>query len=274
LQEANEKLTFYEKDSTKFRNTSMHRLIVENDLQSSTIRKKFFETLPRDIGTVYAESDFRIRDNPMVAGASQDLEESEEMPQNQKWLLDWGLIQMEPSKAISSKLPKICFNEHTENTQETYLTTGFDVTEYASISPGQNLHVMKRGRTTGWNQGVISAVKSIHRHEEMKGAKKVRSTIVRDGIEGGFHNIVCYSILVPGDESHELFLKAGDSGSLILLNEQSTPGVIVGLGFGSNRSTYASYMVPMDLVLDDIKESTGMEVLEPKYCGSVPEGQR
>lgn len=48
------------------------------------------------------------------------------------------------------------------------------------------------------------------------------------------------------------------------------PGVaVVGLGFASYSALFASYMIPMDLVIEDIEEVTRAKVVRPLYAGKV-----
>jgi hypothetical protein len=257
LREQNEKLKSSEEGSRTHHSTLVAISEAEQEIKYLERHLEKTKTFSRNIGTVFADSGFRIRNNPIIANPSQFLEET---PRSERWLLDWGLIQINSSKTVSSKLQSVPLgDEDSKKLPKTYLSTDFDVTEYATISPDDHLDVMKRGRTTVWTHGVMSAIKGIQR--------RITPTLARDTIEE-FKNVACYSIIAQPNPQYE-FIEPGDSGCFVLLNEKSNPGVIIGLGFANNPSVYASYMLPMDLVVLDIEESTGMEVLEPKYAGVV-----
>lgn len=66
-------------------------------------------------------------------------------------------------------------------------------------------------------------------------------------------------------------MEPGDSGSFVLLDQASNlPGVsVIGLGFAANDTPLASYMIPMDLVVEDIERATGAKVIKPQYAGKV-----
>lgn len=84
-------------------------------------------------------------------------------------------------------------------------------------------------------------------------------------------------VLSPKDVD---FIKAGDSGSVVLLNRE-TPGTsdddntatphaaIVALGFASDSATMLSYGVPFDLVVKDIEKVTGADVKSPFFDGEA-----
>lgn len=66
----------------------------------------------------------------------------------------------------------------------------------------------------------------------------------------------------------ERFLKPGDSGSLVLLNDPSgLQGTVIGIGCGGNTSNGLSYMIPIDLVVKGIEEVTQGRVVNPVYGG-------
>jgi hypothetical protein len=242
---------------------SLDLLTVENGLKSWEMRLEYVKTFPRDIGTIYADSSFRIRNN---------LANPPQLPEgilwSERWLLDWALIQINPSNSVSSVLQRVPSNNYDyEEGPKTYIPDRIDVTEYATISPDVKLEVMKRGRTTVWTYGEMSAVISIQRYSTQRDLKPNTPTLARDNFEG-FKIVCCYPIIAQ-PHPQDGFLEPGDSGCFILLNQKSSPGVIVGLGCGTNPSVHVSYMSPMDAVVRDIEETTGIEVQEPKYAGVI-----
>lgn len=74
-------------------------------------------------------------------------------------------------------------------------------------------------------------------------------------------------------------MKEGDSGCFVLLESSTNeafgassgqgPAPIVGLGFGVNVNTTTAYMMPFDLVVEDIKKMTGKTVVQPRADGEA-----
>jgi uncharacterized protein YacL (UPF0231 family) len=264
VQSINETLKTIEESSAAHQKAKTALSNAEKSVEVYREALKITDTFSRDIGTVYTDSGSRIRDNPFITDPEEPLKG---LPRSKAWLLDWGLIQLCPPKSLSSKLQGVPSDNEDLKAPKTYIPNNFDVTEYATISPDDSLEVMKRGRTTRWTHGVMSAVISTHRRLVPEEFEPITPSLTRDDIEG-FQNVACYSIVARPDPHHS-FIESGDSGCLVLLNQKSNPGVILGLGFANNPSLHTSYMLPMDLVVHDIKEITGMDVLEPKYAGVV-----
>lgn len=47
------------------------------------------------------------------------------------------------------------------------------------------------------------------------------------------------------------------------------PSQIAVLAFGMSENPFLSYVIHMDLVVGDIEEVTGVDVIEPKFAGTV-----
>jgi hypothetical protein len=68
---------------------------------------------------------------------------------------------------------------------------------------------------------------------------------------------VCYSIVKRGKSA---FVDSGDSGSVVV---HDGTGIWLGLLFGENASG-SGLMLPMDLILKDIQNVTGLDITEPR----------
>ena len=125
---------------------------------------------------------------------------------------------------------------------------------------------MKRGRTTGVTKGRINAIRSILKIQKNQD-DKVNIIPVdlskRFGAQDGI--FLAYGIFDDRD-GHE-FMLGGDSGSCVLLQEKEDCRKLtnIGLLFASNEYTRVSYMMPIDMVINDIEHVTGHTVTEPKF---------
>jgi hypothetical protein len=89
----------------------------------------------------------------------------------------------------------------------------------------------------------------------------------------GFENVGLACEILE-DKKRKDFIEPGDSGSIVLLNEEYVANACaVGLGFASNQSNYVSYMVPWDLVVKHIEKATKCGVTTPQlYKATLEHG--
>ncbi|PSN64905.1 hypothetical protein BS50DRAFT_635746 [Corynespora cassiicola Philippines] len=212
----------------------------------------------REVGQIFSASGFTTRDNPRFEGLPGSSN------QHKDWALDWCLFHV--GKPISCELKDVPSTAHnilgTQNNPAR-------VTQYCTIDPNKNYKVMKRGRTSGWTQGTISKADSIictKAFPKPKTPTNVRRNF-EDGRFGKFvsvHTILHESFTKP-------FLEPGDSGSFVLLDEPSNNNdvTVAGLAFAADNYVCASYMIPFDLIVEDIEEVTGGKVIEPRCAGTV-----
>lgn len=105
--------------------------------------------------------------------------------------------------------------------------------------------VFHRGAASGVRRGIVSAIESHLKWDEMK---------EHDTTE----------VIVAGANGH--FAKPGDSGSLVFNKRGAAVGMIMG---GPNRSKTkwsgkgAAYMTPISTLFDDIERETGYVVSLP-----------
>ncbi|KAF2789345.1 hypothetical protein K505DRAFT_365686 [Melanomma pulvis-pyrius CBS 109.77] len=247
--------------------------------EDSGIRRR--KNFPRHIGNIYAASGYRACRTQRYFAEESD-----------HWALDWCLIRVDKSKSISCELqdvpeipPEIPPPENQpgnavlgsiENKTEAppkpqyYLRNGDEVANYCSISAQKNYQVAKRGRTTGWTRGTISAIDSVVRTQDSGKPITKLSTIQKEFLQGRFGGKEVFVHTITGTAKAPQFLEPGDSGSFILLNEDSTHrGSIVGLGFAANDVSSVSYMMPMDLIVQDIEYVTGGKVIDPQNAGEA-----
>jgi hypothetical protein len=241
------------------------------------IELKLAEKTPLRIGDIYAASGFRTCKNKQIPA---------DKPESRKnWALDWCLIQMDQSRPISNELLDVPLSAGGPDDAA--------VTQYCKISPTPNYKVIKRGRTSGYTKGTISAIASTIRSTDGANGRTGRSqgipqivestrpqgyaqteeispTNSRIEVEGKWGGKVSVYPIISTTKKVLHFMEPGDSGSLILLDRRNPPvAPIVGLGFAGNDATLASYMMPIDLILKDIESVTGSKVVEPLYAGEA-----
>ncbi|KAF2734268.1 hypothetical protein EJ04DRAFT_523820 [Polyplosphaeria fusca] len=178
------------------------------------------------------------------------------------WGLDWCLIRL-GNKVRLSNLP-----QHLPENVE--IRGSVPVSFWARVDPFQNYKVMKRGRSTEWTKGIISAIDStINPGNGLLHLRLGEPTIAYDTISGCFEDKpVAVHTVVSNSKSYPHFIKSGDSGSLVLLNEKAKgpqgipPGTVVGMVSASNN--LVSYMVPMEVIIKSIDAATGGRVVQPQ----------
>jgi hypothetical protein len=161
------------------------------------------------------------------------------------WDMDWCLLTVSSGRALSTSLPP------TNNGVN--LPLGLNVSRWSAIDPYKNYDVAKRGRTTGWTKGVITAVASL-----------LNNVVCMETETGHGKPTLCHAILNSAGKD---FAWGGDSGSLVLLDEKvpqhKSSATIVGLLCGFNQFSRVAYMIPMDLLIEDIERVTGGKVVSP-----------
>ena len=116
----------------------------------------------------------------------------------------------------------------------------------------------KGGRTSGWTVGSVSAIRTdmgpaMHR---LYGKANGDTT-------------TCFAVL--GQKSTSTFAISGDAGAVVLHHDTSKDSAEwVGLVFAGEDASNASYIVPIDVVFDDIKEVTGCDSVEPYRDRGLP----
>lgn len=229
-----------EDDPSRGRN----RAAAEAALRSVNEQKSKLEKIrrhPRYPGQVYASSEFRTSNHSQIPGIND-------------FALGWCLLSFETD--ISSRIYDVPGSQIPDGDEVN------EVKQYCSFQKNVHFDVVKRGRTTNWTNGTLSAVPSVVRLLDPSPNSKNK---------WGRKSVQVYTII--GTKTEPLFLQPGDAGSFVLLNSPShIPGPsIVGLGFASNEASLASYMAPMDSVMSDIQKTTGGSVVEPRNMGmAVP----
>ncbi|KAF2726858.1 hypothetical protein EJ04DRAFT_597072 [Polyplosphaeria fusca] len=174
------------------------------------------------------------------------------------WGLDWCLIRL-GNKVRLSNIPK-----HLPGDAE--IRKSVPISFWTRVDPLENYKVIKRGRSTEWTRGIISAIdSSINPGNGLLHLRLGESTIAQDNIRGFFDNkpVSAHTVV-----SNPWFIRSGDSGSIVLLNEKAKgpqkipPGTVLGVAFASND--LVSYMIPMELVIESIDAVTGGRVVQPQ----------
>lgn len=175
------------------------------------------------------------------------------------WSSNWALIKLEPTRFILRGAPPVPASSNVRTLHIPY---------FAKL---RKFHVAKHGRTTDRTTGTIRRVGSLVHPPPLR---YENSSIMPADSEHKFGDItLTYSIMSDAETSQGVrteILECGDSGSIVLLNENNSHAPIVGLGYAANEHTLVSYIMPMDLIIADIQHVTGMRVTYPVLVETAP----
>lgn len=159
------------------------------------------------------------------------------------WGMDWALIELSDRRLVENRITR------TSSKDDIHGLRGQEIECWSKERLRADAEVTKRGRTTGWTDGRVNAIRSdinIMKKENKKGfnlfGREIAAWLVLTTTEAG------------------KFCSLGDSGALVL---DSSTGSIVGLLFGSEIATGFGYVLPFDLVVEDIESVTGGKVIVP-----------
>jgi len=239
-----------------------------------------WQTLDQDpnrlLGTVLASSGFRVCNNKTYTPAEAQTfsnvahvpnyalrEQDGTMPQSLaekidgrtlEFGLNWAVIKLATSRNLSDRTPY--------RGSGVKVPTGARVSQFTHIRHHETYKVAKKGRTTGWTYGQINEIGSLL---NLRPADKTSIVPVDMGERFGPTNAVMLAFGIVHDQKNKDFMLAGDSGSCVLLNERNEKATLVGLLYASNEYTRVSYMIPFDLVVQDIEYVTGQKVVQPEF---------
>ncbi|KAF2785417.1 hypothetical protein K505DRAFT_369488 [Melanomma pulvis-pyrius CBS 109.77] len=243
-------------DSVAVGNPSLEFWINRRNMHKSEM--DLVTTADRKVGSIFAASGHITTPNPQYTG---DL--------HNDWGLDWGLVRMAPSRNVSTFVESV-------PPPGTIFEKFEHIDSWCSIDANRTLPVRKYGRTTGWTRGKISLLASAVVWNDKVPNLKDGPTAVKITFPEkryGERAVYCHCIAnVEDKDAGFKFLSPGDSGSLVLYNGKPPQGgqiAVVGLGFGDNFASCASYMMPIDLVMRNIEQVTGGRVTYPVYRGNV-----
>jgi hypothetical protein len=211
----------------------------------------------RDFGTLFASSGPRVMERPEFLrepGSAQP--KGKAASTNVNFLLDWALLEIAPSRSVENRLPETGMRPITTTT---HLLGGLLCNTWTPLDSGKTyikrnaVKVAKYGRTTCYTFGEINrALTKIN--------PKIDSSWENFGKVYHLDNStvgVCYSII---SREKSDFVDSGDSGSVVVHDDT---GTWLGLLFGQSSSG-SGLMLPMDLILKDIQNVTGLTVTEPR----------
>ncbi|KAI9765044.1 MAG: hypothetical protein M1840_007869 [Geoglossum simile] len=201
----------------------------EKEKKSLEQESSMMENFDRDIGTVYAASGYR-KTSYQAHGTTY-----------QHCGLDWALIRLGGRQM---------YNLIEATAQD--IKCPFPIGRSANMwgKPELGGMVAKRGRTTDWTVGELNAIESVVVGSEYGG------------------EISCIPIL--GKKGP--FADLGDLGAVVLevpVGQMPHELKWVGLLFAAAEVTNIGYMIPMDLVVADIRNITGCDVVEPEEVGTT-----
>ncbi|KAF2873240.1 hypothetical protein BDV95DRAFT_593597 [Massariosphaeria phaeospora] len=166
---------------------------VDRALAAAKEEKEHLIQFNRKLGTVFAASN-----NPATAHTmSTEIGSAD-------WALDWALVQLDPGKSI-------------RNMVKGPLKTKFTVSNYCGIHHNRGYRVFKRGRTSGFTGGYISATEAIFRQRIPE--PEDGPTIFAVELKRMWSKPMRCHTMVPDYRKRAVeFIQPGDSGSLILLD--------------------------------------------------------
>ncbi|CAE7013112.1 hypothetical protein PTTW11_02453 [Pyrenophora teres f. teres] len=203
----------------------------------------------------------------MMDFSSVDKERDKDMPCLQTLIdgrtlsfgLNWALVKLAENRGIG-------MSTRTTSEHDLTPTTVGVPYKYTRIEPNKTYPVLKKGRTTNWTEGTISRIGSL------LNIRKDDVNVMPVDLRGRFGetNGVMLAYGIFNGKKSGYFMESGDSGSCVMLAESGTKfaddnEIAVGLLFASNEWTRVSYMIPMDLVIQDIEDVTGHTVIVPKF---------
>ncbi|KAF2727873.1 hypothetical protein EJ04DRAFT_570004 [Polyplosphaeria fusca] len=205
----------------------------------------------RLLGTIFATSGFTTWPPADQTNTSSPI----------SWGLDWCLIRLGDKVRLSNL---------SESLPEDVEIKRIPISFWARVDPAKTYAVIKRGRTTAWTKGVISAIdSSINPGNGLHQLRRGESTIFHDTINPFFMDkTVMMHTIVSTSKGNPHFIQKGDSGSTVLLNEKAEgpqkipPGTTLGMVFATNR--LVTYMIPMEIVIKSIESVTGGKVVQPQ----------
>jgi hypothetical protein len=211
----------------------------------------------RDFGTLFAPSGLRISERPeflQEPGSAQP--KGKGASANVNFLLNWALLGVTLSRLVVNRLPKTGMKT---NGATTHLVEGQLCNTWTPLDFGKThmkrdeVEVAKHGRTTGYTFGTINCALTKINLECDSSWKDIGEVYHLGNSKVG----VCYSIAKRGKNE---FVDSGDSGSVVV---HDGTGTWLGLLFGES-ATGSGLMLPMDLIVKDIENVTGLVVVEPK----------
>ncbi|KAL9615852.1 MAG: hypothetical protein Q9160_009208 [Pyrenula sp. 1 TL-2023] len=239
-----------------------HINILEGEIQRRSDYIRLANGFNRRFGWVVASSGIRSTPLPEVEYPNISMQKSSEGLMAQ-WVLDWSLIRVADNREFLAVVKQPGYSYPVS------------VRQYHSVSRHKHYNVVKRGRTSNWTEGIISAARCILVSSEPTDRPEMYPAVLGwgTGLEVGY-------TLLPRDAKTP-FLEPGDSGSFVLLDQHTDEGAgdkvsdseksVVGLGFGHNPAYEISYMMSMETVIKDIEEVTEQKVEQPSYAGDAPD---
>jgi len=139
--------------------------------------------------------------------------------------------------------------------------SGVQAAQFTKIKHTQSLQVAKKGRTTGWTYEHINQIGSL------LNLRRDSRSIVPVDMEQRFGSTdgIMLALGVMHDLKGREFMRAGDYGSCVLLNERGRRATVIGLLYASNEYSRVAYMIPFDLVVRDIELVTDQKVVKPEF---------
>jgi hypothetical protein len=203
------------------------------------------EKTSRDFGSLYASSGFR-RVNRFEYDSAPI----------RSFMLDWGLLKISGNRTVSNNMPRASMALDGANTK---IVPGQLCNTWTPLNKGKvnlkryEVDVVKHGRTTGYTFGSINCgLTKINPEADPEWIKMAKTYNFSEGDVGH-----CYSVIKRGKRE---FVEAGDSGSIIV---HDASGTWLGLLFGESGSG-AGLMIPIHMIFEDVKQVTGLAVVDPK----------
>ncbi|KAL1983245.1 hypothetical protein VTN96DRAFT_343 [Rasamsonia emersonii] len=158
------------------------------------------------------------------------------------WPLDWALISLYTQRPMTNTIVDV-----PHNSLMTWYE-GIEINEWSASNSLMGLQVSKKGRTTGWTDGTVNAIKTDLRLTTEEQHPKVNV----------YGKPISAWAIPTSSKATTAFASRGDSGSFIV----EISGKIIGLLFGASYDGTA-YFIPFNVVVADIEKVTRAKIINP-----------
>lgn len=162
-----------------------------------------------------------------------------------EWAIDWALVELTSNRPTTNTILGAI-----GGSTRMFRWESDTVDEWAAngMTPGHI--VSKKGRTTAWTDGEVSAIDTILHIMRRENGVDINP----------YGRPVTASPVTPVPGTGGNFCVSGDSGSLVI---KTSDKKIVGLLFAGREQIGLGYVTPFDIIMEDIKNVTGWDIINP-----------
>ncbi|KAF2866463.1 hypothetical protein BDV95DRAFT_598731 [Massariosphaeria phaeospora] len=250
-------------------------------------KRELEEWLPhskRILGTLFATSGRRTmpataKELEIYRRASDEVNPHEDFPyeadiQAPDWIMDWSLTKVQSPRILDNEVPGGLPDMKPGPDRPFLIVPGSDATVHRTFDQITTKRFAKKGRSTGWTNGVMNQVVTV-----------VNGTILSTY---GKALVRCWSVVGLDPEGQQYIhankdlnlrtiCEPGDLGSVLFWNNDAAPWV--GLMFAAQSTMSVGYFTPLAHIFRDIQAVTGCTITSPtnwegQLSGSPVQGSR